>query len=54
MPDYVKVDHISTEVLIAELERRQREEPGSWTPAQERRLKALASKLQPPTEVKGE
>lgn len=45
MTDYVKVDHVSTQVLIAELERRQRDEPGSWTADQERRVKEMAAKL---------
>lgn len=46
--DYIKVDHISTDRLLAELERRQREESGSWTARQALRVKELAEKLNPP------
>lgn len=47
MNDYIKVDHISTDRLIQELERREREEPGAWTGQQQRRIWQLASKLNP-------
>lgn len=45
--DYIKVDHVSTDRLLAELERRQRDEPGSWTGRQGARIQELASKLAP-------
>jgi hypothetical protein len=39
---------VATDDLIAELERRFRESPGSWTGYQARRMAELAEKLNPP------
>lgn len=47
MNDYIKVDHIATDRLIAELERRAREEPGAFTPKQTRQLWLLAQSFLP-------
>lgn len=47
--DYVKTDHISTDRLLAELEKRQRESPGSWTGQQAWRVKELSQLLNPPS-----
>lgn len=47
MSDYIKVDHIATDRLIAELERRAREEPGAWTPKQQRQVWVLAQSFLP-------
>lgn len=46
--DFIKVDHIATDRLISELERRQRDEPGSWNAQQELRIKELSDRLNPP------
>ena len=48
MNDYVKCDHISTDRLIAELERRERDSPGSFTGDQKVRVQELCSRLNPP------
>lgn len=47
MNDYIKVDHIATDRLIVELERRAREEPGAWTHEQQRRVWTLAQSFLP-------
>lgn len=47
MDDYIKVDHIATDRLIAELERRARDEPGAFTPRQTRQLWVLAQSFLP-------
>jgi len=47
MDDYIKVDHIATDRLLAELERRAKEEPGAWTWNQTERIRQLAKALDP-------
>lgn len=43
----VRLEFVSNDELIAELEKRERDGPGAWTGWQAQRLKVLAEKLNP-------